>query len=396
MRLLHSIHSINPVGGGPIEHIRQISPILRELGHTAEILCLDGPNAPWLKDFPITVHALGPGLGSYGYVPRLVSWLRLNHHRYDAIIVHGLWQYNGFGVWRALNGADTPYYVFSHGMLDPWFKTTYPIKHLKKRLYWKLAEYQLLRDARAVLFTCEEERRLAKQSFHPYRCRERVVNFGTAAPPENFQEHKIGFFQKYPHLTGKKILLFLGRIHQKKGMDMLIRAIGEFFNGDRESDAGGENLHLILVGPCADKTYLDSLKRLADSLIAQAEEKITWTGMLQGDLKWGAFAAADAFILPSHQENFGIAVAEALATGTPVLVSNKVNIWREVLEDKAGFVEDDTHEGTGKLILRWLTSETGSWEAMGRKAIDCFRNRFEIHKAAESLIDVFGSTDHSA
>ena len=124
-----------------------------------------------------------------------------------------------------------------------------------------------------------------------------------------------------------------------------------------------------------------------------AEDGITWTGLLQGDLKWGAIAAADAFILPSHQENFGIAVAEALATGTPVLISNKVNIWREILEDEAGFVEDDTREGTGRLIKRWLSSETGSWETMGRNAQSCFRNRFEIHKAAESLIEVIGSTD---
>ena len=75
-----------------------------------------------------------------------------------------------------------------------WFKRTYPIKHLKKILYWRLAEYRILRDARAVLFTCEEERRLARLSFHPYSCRERVVNYGTAGRPENFQEHKTGFF----------------------------------------------------------------------------------------------------------------------------------------------------------------------------------------------------------
>ena len=396
MRLLRSIHSLNPAGGGPVEHIRRISPVLRELGHMAEILCLDGPDVPWLEDFPITVHALGLSWGGYGYTRRLYSWLRLNHHRYDAVIVHGLWQYNGFGVWRALNGAGTPYYIYPHGMLDPWFKRTYPIKHLKKRLYWKLAEYRLLRDARAVLFTCEEEQRLARLSFHPYCCRERVVNYGTAAPPENFQEHKTGFFQKFPQLTGKKILLFLGRIHPKKGVDLLIRAFGDLITDERKPKTDEGNLHLVIAGPCADPAYLESLKRMGKSNGPAAEDGITWTGLLQGDLKWGAIATADTFILPSHQENFGIAVAEALATGTPVLISNKVNIWREVLEDKAGFVEDDTLEGTDRLIKRWLAQETGSWEDMGRKAKDCFRNRFEIHKAAESLVNVIESTRPSA
>ena len=390
MRLLHSIHSLNPTGGGPVEYIRRISTALHDLGHKTEIICLDRPGATWLENFPITVHALGPGLGGYGYTRRLHSWLRLNHHRYDAVIVHGLWQYNGFGVWRALNGASTPYYVYPHGMLDPWFKTTYPLKHIKKLLYWLWAEYRVLRDASAVLFTCEEERRLARQSFRPYRCRERVVNFGTAAPPENHEKLKDAFFRKYPNLTGKKILLFLGRIHPKKGVDLLIRAFGDLFNGDRVPVAGGENLHLVIAGPCADKTYLESLKRLADCWSVQADEKITWTGQLQGDLKWGAFLAADAFILPSHQENFGIAVAESLASGTPVLIANKVNIWREVLEDEAGFVEDDSREGTGRLIQRWLSSETGAWAGMKQNARRSFNTRFEIQKAAESLANIIG------
>ena len=393
MRLLHSIHSLNPTGGGPVEYIRKVSPILRESGHETEIICLDRPDAPWLDDFPINVHVLGPGLGGYGYTRQLVSWLRLNRHRYDAVIVHGLWQYNGFGVWRALSGAGTPYYVYPHGMLDPWFKKTFPIKHLKKRLYWRFAEHCVLRDARAVLFTCEEERCLARLSFQPYSCRERVVNFGTAAPSENFQEHKTIFFQKYPQLSGKKILLFLGRIHPKKGVDLLIRAFGDLFTDERKPKTDEDNLHLVITGPCSDPAYLESLKRMAKCNGPAAEDGITWTGLLQGDLKWGAIAAADAFILPSHQENFGIAVAEALATGTPVLISNKVNIWREILEDEAGFVEDDTREGTGRLIKRWLSSETGSWETMGRNAQSCFRNRFEINKAAESLIEVIGSTD---
>ena len=396
MRLLRSIHSLNPVGGGPVEHIRRISPVLRKLGHETEIICLDRQDAPWLEDFPITVHALGPGLGGYGYTWRLHSWLRLNHHRYDAVIVEGLWQYNGFGVWRALHGAGIPYYVYSHGMLDPWFKRTYPIKHLKKRLYWRFAEHRVLRDARAVLFTCEEERRLARLSFHPYSCRERVVNFGTAAPPENLQEHKNGFFDKYPQLSGKKILLFLGRIHPKKGVDLLIRAFGDIFTDDQKPKTDEDSLHLVFTGPCADPAYLESLKRMAKSFGPDAENGITWTGLLHGDLKWGAIAAADAFILPSHQENFGIAVAEALAAGTPVLISNKVNIWREVLEDEAGFVEDDTLEGTGRLIRKWLSSETGSWEEMGRNAKGCFRNRFEIHNAAKSLVNVIESTRPSS
>ena len=78
--------------------------------------------------------------------------------------------------------------------------------------------------------------------------------------------------------------------------------------------------------------------------------------MLQGDAKWGAFYAAEVFALPSHQENFGVAVAEALACGTPVLISNKVNIWQEIAEDGVGLVEEDDLEGTTRLLERWRRS----------------------------------------
>jgi hypothetical protein len=82
----------------------------------------------------------------------------------------------------ALRGIGQHYFVFPHGMLDPWFKRTYPFKHLKKWLYWPWAEYRVLRDAQAVLFTCEEEKRLARESFWLYRCNERVVTLGIARP----------------------------------------------------------------------------------------------------------------------------------------------------------------------------------------------------------------------
>ena len=167
MKILRSIHSVNPALGGPIESVRQSSAVLMRRGHEVEIISLDAPTDPWVRDCPMPVHALGPGRGSYGYAPRFSRWIRERHAKYDAVIVQGIWQYSSFGVWRALRGTPTPYFVFPHGMLDPWFKRTYPLKHLKKLLYWPWAEYRVLRDAAAVLFTSEEERRLARESFSP-------------------------------------------------------------------------------------------------------------------------------------------------------------------------------------------------------------------------------------
>src|SRR6266571_532420 len=122
MRILHSIRSVNPQGGGPIEVVKQVARLHEEIGHTVEILSLDSPKDPWVGACPLTVTALGPSRGKFGYTPELVPWLRRNGRDFDAVIVHGIWQYNSLGVFRALRCLQTPYVVFPHGMLDPWFK----------------------------------------------------------------------------------------------------------------------------------------------------------------------------------------------------------------------------------------------------------------------------------
>ncbi len=377
MKILRCIHSLNPAIGGPFESVKQLSRVLARRGHEVEVVSLDAPADPWLQRFPATVHALGPGRGSYGYSARFVPWLKARHAQYDAVVVHGIWQYNSFGVWRALHKTATPYFVFPHGMLDPWFNRAYPLKHLKKLLYWPWAEYRVLRDAKAVLFTSEEERCLARKSFPLYRCNEVVVDYGTAAPGINLAAAREEFLNAFPPLRERSLLLFLGRIHEKKGCEELIRAFAEIKNS---------SLHLVLAGPCANDDYLRRLKRLTNDL--GREKTITFCGMLTGNLKWGALAAAEAFILPSHQENFGIAVVEALACGTPVLLSNKINIWREIVNDACGFAEEDGVAGTRRLIERWLATPPPKRSEMAACARLCFANRFEISRAVDSMLRV--------
>jgi glycosyltransferase involved in cell wall biosynthesis len=382
MKILHSIRSVNPEQGGPIEGVKQVSRIHREDGHDVEIVSLDSPDAPWVKDCPLKVHALGPVAGNYGFTHGLVPWLRGRASGYDTVIVQGLWQYHSLGVWRALRGSPMPYYVFPHGMLDPWFKRTYPLKHLKKWLYWPWAEYRVLRDARAVCFTCEEERRLARQSFRLYQCAEQVLNYGTSAPPDNPDGMKELFFRKYPHLRDKRIILFLGRLHEKKGCDLLLKAFHKLISGNSDFAADSTRAHLVIAGP--DQTgWLRKLKALAASL--GIKDRVTWPGMLTGDLKTGALWTAEIFALPSHQENFGIAVVEALACGVPALISNKVNIWREIEQDQAGLVENDDEAGAFNLLRRWFSLSADQRREYRAQARCCFASRFEIRRAARSL-----------
>jgi glycosyltransferase involved in cell wall biosynthesis len=226
MNILHVISSVDPRGGGPIEGIRQLAAAHARAGHATEVACIDAPG-PDAATYPFPVHRLGPPVTHYRYSARLLPWLKANAPRYDAVVVNGLWQYGSYAAWRACRETRTPYFVFTHGMLDPWFKRTYPAKHLKKWLFWPWADYRVLRDARAVLFTCEEERLLARQSFWLYRCNEVVVNFGTAAPPDDAAGQRAAFLARFPALAERENVLFLSRIHEKKACDLVIRAYAE-------------------------------------------------------------------------------------------------------------------------------------------------------------------------
>lgn len=366
-----------------MEGIKQLSRVHQEAGNRVEILSCDAPDDPWVKASSFPVHAQGPASRGYGYSSQWATWLRKNRARYDIVVVNGLWQYSALGTWRALRGSKVPYVVFPHGMLDPWFKRAYPLKHLKKWLYWPWADYRVLRDAARVLFTCEEERRLARGSFSLYRANETVVKFGTQGPPEvDGEALRRIIAERWPAAEGKRCLLHLGRVHEKKGTDLVLQAFTSFRRG-----SGNErnSWHLILAGP-ADHAYGAEMKALATRL--GLDGHVTWTGMVAGETKWAAFHGAEALILPSHQENFGIVVAESLACGRPVLISDKVNIWREILRHEAAFVENDDAAGTLRLMERWAALSVDEREAMGRRARECFRAEFHIESAARSVMEV--------
>jgi glycosyltransferase involved in cell wall biosynthesis len=150
------------------------------------------------------------------------------------------------------------------------------------------------------------------------------------------------------------------------------------------------SLHLLMAGP--DQTgWMAQLQAQAQSL--GVAERITWPGMLQGDMKWGAFYASEAFVLPSHQENFGIVVAEALGCGLPVLISDKVNIWREIAADGAGIVNTDTVDGTVQTLQRWLAMDAQERQNMAQQARLTFEQRYTVEAMAKSLIIVLNRRD---
>lgn len=380
-RILHLITSINPADGGPMEAARLMGERWHAQGHVQDIVTLDAPGHDFFPDYPGQVFSLGDDSRSglarfFRYSPALEPWLRANVGQYDAVIVAGLWRYLNLAARRVLTSGKIPYFVFPHGMLDPWFRKAYPIKHWVKQATWWWSDGPLLAHADKVLFTCAQEVVSANRAFWPYRVTPAVVGCGTEPLPAQPEAQHAAFLTAMPQLAGRRFLLYLSRLHEKKGCDLLVSAFASIA-------AAAPGLDLVMAGP--------DHGGLTPVLMAQARalgiaDRVHFPGSLRGAAKYGAFRAADAFALTSHQENFGIVVAEALAAGTPVLISDKVNIWREVIEDGAGLVEPDSAQGAQRLLQRWLALGAAEQQAMRARALACFARRYDMAKVADDLM----------
>ena len=385
MKLLHVIRTMDPAWGGPVEGVTNFTRQAVARGHHAEVVCLDPPASPWIKNVSVKVNALGNArYGNFGYSRRLDWWLQANAPRFDALIANGIWMYFSAATRRAALRAGVPYFVFTHGALDPWFAKHYPHKQVKKSIYWLLFEHQVLRDAEAVLFTTTEEKQLSQGAFWPYQCNALVTGYGVTDPlpvqelEVSSQQARLQLEELAPGIRGKKFILFLARLHEKKGIDLLLQAMAR--TRQQSSD-----YRFVIAGP-GDPSYVASLKAQAASL--HVDDITVWTGPLYAKTKWAAMRCADAYILPSHQENFGISVAEALACGVPVLITDKINIWREIQAAHGGLVEPDDTDGITRLLQRWFALNPQEKECMRESARACFQEHFDIAKVSGDFFDL--------
>jgi glycosyltransferase involved in cell wall biosynthesis len=376
MKLLHIVTSVDPRRGGVAESIRARGVTLLAMGHEVEVLTLDAAQEVATLAYPLPLHTVGPRRSGWAFAPALAPWLRQHARRFDAVIVDGIWQYHGVAAQHVLRNLQVPYFVFPHGMLGLWFKRHHPLKHAKKWLAWLLFDYWVLRRAHGVLYSCEEEMRQAAQSFWLYRAHARVVSFGTASPPPRQQQPSTALHHRHAELAGQRVLLFLGRIHPVKGIDVLLQAFAD-------AAAGHDDVRLAIAGP-GDEALVQQLKQQAQGL--GIDGRISWLGMLDAASKWEALRGAEALVLPSHHENFGVVVAEALACGVPVLISDQVNIWREIDAGGAGLVAPDTVDGTAHNLRRWLSLDSAARAEMAACALQTYQRHFRVEAMATSLL----------
>lgn len=378
---------MDPKQGGPCQGIRNSIPEMQKQGVENEVLCFDTPDAEYLGKDDFIIHTIGPAKGSYAYCPNLKSWLDKNLGNYDIVIIHGLWLYNSYGTYKAWksykkNNNNSPrLFIMPHGMLDPYFQKAKDrrLKAIRNWFFWKLIEGKVLNGCDGILFTCEEELLLARGTFKPYHPKNELnVGYGILPPPKYEDKMTTAFAEKCIGWSGKPFFLFLSRIHEKKGTDLLVRAYVRIKEQNKDIP------QLVIAGPGLDTAYGQKIKELAI-----ADSDILFPGMLSGDAKWGAFYNSELFILPSHQENFGIAIVEALSCEKAVLITDKVNIWREIESNGAGYVVPDKEEEIYKMLNKWLSLPNK--DNMGKHSKKIYLQIFSMEKVINKMIHLFNS-----
>lgn len=381
---------MNPVSGGPCEGVRNLIPELKHHGILADVVCLDHPDEVFIKNDSFTVYALGKSFTPWKYHPQLLSWLIENLTAYDIVLVRGLWLYHSYAVHKAVQilkrkkvNSIPKVYIIPHGMLDPWFQQagSRRLKAVRNVLYWHLKEKRVVASSDGVLFTCSCELELARKTFAGYYPKKEInIGYGINQPPAYNDGMLTEFQNKSTYEINQPFLLFLGRIHEKKGIHLLLAAYQKLLHALPNLPA------LVIAGPGIETEYGKKMIRLAQESTT-LNKKIFFSGMLSGAAKWGAFYSCDAFILPSHQENFGIAVVEALACGKAVLISNRINIFQDIEEAGAGLINSDSEVGVISLIQSWVEMTTDKKNEMSRSAKQLFETRFNIRTVAGQMIE---------
>lgn len=376
LRVLHIIATVDRASGGPVEGLILSIKARKLIDQKIEILTLDAPESSCFQEFCVPVHGVGPGYGRYGFTPNLARWVIENAHRFDVAVIHGLWNHASIGGWQGCRKAGLPFVIYTHGMMNQWSRKTYPLKHLFKQIFW-IVQGRVLRDAFEVLFTCAEEMKLAKGIYFGYTYSPRVVSYAADEASSYSLGDDLAFRSLVPDLGERPYLLYLGRIHVKKGCDLLIEGFAKAVKRPE--------LNLVIAGP-SEGDLIERLRAKASTL--GIADRVHWPGLVKGSVKAGAFRGADSFVLTSHQENFGIAVVEALAYGCPVLISNQINIWREIEAGGGGLVRNDTVEGATLLIASWESMSPEARKKMRINARAVYENNFTVNAAVIALNEV--------
>ncbi len=381
MKILHVIANLAPRYGGPSKACLEMARAVNGLGHGVDI-CTTNQDGPGELAVPLDQPVRQNGVAVYYFPiqsPRFwgTSWplaraLGRSIREYDLVHLHSLYLFHDMVAGHICRRCGVPYLMQPHGSLDPFIHRRH---RYRKVVMEALFEHRNIKGAAAILFTSAEEKELAKP--YTFGTPGAVVPLGLDLDAYQALPAPGAFRAKFPAIGDKKIILFLGRINFKKGLDLLVQALARVLCHRRD-------VHLVVAGPDNEgwgervKGWLQQ-EGILDSA--------TFTGMLLGEEKLAALRDAQMFVLSSYSENFGIAVIEAMACGLPVVVSDKVNIWREVAAAEAGLVVPCQAEALAAALGRLLDGPEAA--AMGRRGRELVTRKFQWSQVALGLQSLY-------
>ena len=375
-KVLRIIPTLDPKYGGPAATIIDSSLLLYKDGFKVDILTADEENSNFIKSKKIRLINKGPRFANFNFGFKQSLWLLNHRHKYDIFIIHGIWHPNTLIARLFLKNK---YFVFLHGMIDPYFGSSAGMnafKKIYKKIYWFLIERKNLLHSIAILLTSLGEKESIKKTFvNTNGIKKKIISYGIIKPKINKKKILRKFFTKFPKFKNKEFYLFLGRFHEKKGCEIIIESVRKLKNNF--------NKMILLAGPLTKSSYEIKIKKLINNYNLQ--NKIILSNGLYNDQKWGAIQASKAMILASHGENFGVSLVESLSLGKPVITTTKVNISKEILRSKAGFIANNSVASFSKTLGKFNRLKKKDLNKLKINSLKCFKQNFDLSSTKNSL-----------
>jgi len=371
MRILHVVDSLEPTRGGVAAAVQHLCEQLYSAGASVEVVSA-GPPVAIAGRGEISHYAV-PASGPFGLSLRLGRWLQDNIRRFDVVELHGVFHYPSIRAGMVARRAGVPYVVHPHGSLD-----LFDIDRHRRGLKWAVGTVilrPLLNQAYCVLVTTPRE----GERLHTFGAKPTVMSVGLPVEMSAPASPQSTFRHRYGIPDSAFLLLFLGRLERKKGIERLL-----------EAAASSSGVHVVIAGT-GDMTYVSALRERAETLAAS----VTWVGFISGTDKAAAFSAADAFVLHSDNENFAVTVIEAARSGLPLILSEDVFI-ASVFSTAGGALIASRDPGALVSCIAELASSPGLARAMGQHAKEVALRHFNPHKLTVAHLDVLRTAVGSA
>jgi glycosyltransferase involved in cell wall biosynthesis len=375
IRLLNVVAHIDPKFGGISSSLPDYCLSLYDTGEVVPsilALCEGGESAPSISD-AVAVHTLPLGRAKWLTSASLRQSMSSRIAQADVVHIHGLWQEHSQFAARACQQLQKPYIVSAHGMLDTWALRN---KGLKKAVYGKLIEYPNLRRAsRLRALTSAEE-----SDYQGLGMQVPIDTIPNGVKPAPATHDPRPLFNRFPQLEGRPFLLFLGRVHFKKGLDILVSAWRNVIQ--QYPDA-----RLLIAGPDSENT-LPQVK--ADIARFGLENSVVLGGFFDKELKWSSLGQASAFVLPSYSEGFSMASLEAMSAGCPVILSHQC-YFPEVTREGCGWLIDPTEASLTAACCACLQESPSTLKDHGARGRALVAREYTWKRVAEKSIDSFRS-----